>query len=234
MKNADIKNIIKESLGMETSSDADEKQVLEESYVAQIKSFNLPTEFLSEKNKRAHIDLYKEYVETFNRVSAELDAVNRDDANSRDSKFRSLKIDETYNLNALWLHELYFSNISDLHSEIAMDSIAYMRLERDFGTFDAWQKDFIACAMSARSGWVITGFHIYLQSYVNTIVDLHSLNTLVGIYPIIVLDCWEHAYSRDYLNDRKTYVYAMMKELNWNVITDRFKRAERIERSLRG
>ena len=141
VKNKDIKETIRNSLGIDSESQDD----LNESYVAQTKKYNLPTELLSSANKKNHVELYKGYVDTFNRVSAELDAVDKDSANSNSSVYRSLKIDETYNLNAVYLHELYFSNISDLHSEISMDSLSYMRLSRDFGTFDDWQKDFMGC-----------------------------------------------------------------------------------------
>ena len=232
IKNSEIVNIIRDSLGV--NKEEKQTEALSESYVAQVKPFDLNTEFLSQKNKVAHRELYDGYVSSFNRVSAELDAVDRESANLNHSAYRSLKIDEAYNLNALWLHELYFSNVSDLRSEIAMDSLSYMRLERDFGSFDAWQKDFIACAMSARNGWVVTGYNMYLQRYVNTIVDLHSLNHMFGVFPVIVLDVWEHAYYRDYLRDRKTYVFAMMKELDWGVIGTRFSKAEKIGNAMRG
>ena len=53
------------------------------------------------------------------------------------------------------------------------------------------------------------------------------------IDPVIVIDVHEHAYFRDYLNDRKAYVYAMMKELRWDVIEERFKRADGIAATLR-
>ena len=108
-----------------------------------------------------------------------------------------------------------------------------MRLERDFGTFDDWQRDFIACALSARNGWAVTGYSTYLQRYVNFIVDLHNTNIPVGVYPIIVLDVWEHAYYRDYLRKRKTYVHAMMKEFDWDVIEERVNRAEMIAKAMR-
>jgi superoxide dismutase len=39
---------------------------------------------------------------------------------------------------------------------------------------------------------------------------------------------WEHAYYRDYLNEKKKYVFAMMKELNWRVIEGRVKRADKL------
>ena len=114
-----------------------------------------------------------------------------------------------------------------------MDSIAYMRLSRDFGSFDAWQKDFIACCLASRCGWAITYFNTYLQRYMNCVVDLHSNNVPMGSYPIIVLDVWQHAYYRDYLKDVKTYTAAMMKELNWRVIENRIKKADRILQVLR-
>ena len=46
--------------------------------------------------------------------------------------------------------------------------------------------------------------------------------------PIIVIDCWEHTYYRDYLKDRRSYVFAMMKELKWDTIEERIRKAERM------
>lgn len=223
----DLEKIVKDSLRTST------EEKLEEAYVAQPKQFRLQTEFLSDANKDNHIELYEQYVKDFNRISAELDSVNKDGVSSNHSDYRSLKLDETYNLNAAYLHELYFSNISDLHSEIAMDSLSYMRLSRDFGSFDAWQKDFIASCMASRCGWAMTYYNMYLQSFMNCPIDLHSLNVPVGSYPIIVMDVWQHAYYRDYLKDVKTYVYAMMKQLNWSVIEKRIEKAEKISKALR-
>jgi len=225
--NKDLRENIKKSLKMSN------EKTLNESYVAQAKQFNLPTELLSPSNKRNHIELYDQYIKDFNKISAELDTADRSSASSNSSEYRSLKIDETYNMNAAYLHELYFANISDLHSEIAMDSLSYMRLARDFGSFEEWQKDFIACCTASRCGWAITYFNTYLQRYMNCTIDLHSINVPIGSYPIIVMDVWQHAYYRDYLKDVKTYVYGMMKQLNWDVIEKRFKKAELIQKSLR-
>ena len=135
-------------------------------------------------------------------------------------------------MNAIYLHELYFANISDLHSQIAMDSLAYMRIARDFGSFDAWQKDFIACCLASRCGWAMTYFNTYLQRYMNCSIDLHSLNVPFGALPVIVMDMWQHAYYKDYLRDSKTYVYGMMKQLNWEIIERRFKKADKLSQIL--
>ena len=176
---------------------------------------------------------FENYVETLNDVSAQLDTANREEANSNHSNFRSLKIDEVYNCNAAFLHALYFENISDLHSKVNMDSLAFIRLERDFGTFDAWQKDFIACSMSSRNGWAITVYNGFLKRYMNVVVDLHNINIPINCYPVIVMDMWEHAYYRDYLNGKKSYIFAMMKQFNWSVIENRFKDGEKISKVLK-
>ena len=166
-------------------------------------------------------------------MSAELDGADRSDANSNHSTFRSLKIDETFNLNGAFLHGLFFENISDPHSQLTMDSLTFMRLERDFGTFDAWQKDFIACAMSSRNGWAITVYNTFLDRYMNVVCDLQSLNVPFSAHPVIVLDMWEHSYYRDYLNDKKAYIFAMMKELDWDVVEKRIKKVEKIGKVLK-
>ena len=215
---------IRKSLGKEVN----------ENYVTQAKKYDLNTELLGEKSKAAHQKILEAHVEKLNEISAFLDSAERDLADVNNSKIRSLKQDEVYNLNASFLHAFYFENIGDTNSVISMDSLSFMRLERDFGSFDAWQEDFVACALSARNGWAVTYFDMHLQRYMNTVIDLHSQSVMTGMFPVVVMDCWEHSYYRDYLKDRKSYVFGMMKELNWPVIEDRVKKADRISKVLRG
>ena len=201
---------------------------LSEAYLAQEKTFQITTDFLSSANIKNHIELYKDYLEKFNRSSAKLNNIDVSDVNSNYHDYRSSKIDETYNMNGSYLHELYFANMADNNSQINMDTLSYMRLNRDFGTFDDWQKDFISCAQSSRCGWVITYLNTFTQSYTNCFIDLHSQNVPVGMYPVIVVDMWQHAYYKDYLKDSKSYLMAMMKQLRWTVIEERFKKCAEI------
>lgn len=212
----------------------DVKEDLNESFMAQPKQFNVKTDFLSPGNVQNHIELYQGYIENFNKASMQLDSADRSDVNSNNSQFRSLKIDETYNINGAYLHELYFANIGDSQSRITMDSLSYMRLNRDFGSFDDWQRDFIACGMASRCGWVVTYLNMYTQSYMNCAIDLHSEHVPVGMYPVIVMDVWQHAYYRDYLKDVNSYMTAMMKQLRWPVIEKRFEKADKILNIVRG
>jgi len=111
------------------------KNVIREALVAVPQSFNLNTEKLSDATKRVHEQLYNSYVDTFNKTSSAIDGAGKHESNSNSSEYRSLKVDENYNLNAIKLHELYFHNVADQASEISVDALPYMRLSRDFGNF---------------------------------------------------------------------------------------------------
>ena len=220
--------ILKSDLKLESSNNLNES-----SYTVQTQKYRLPTELLSEKTKTAHQKIMDSHAAALNYISSNLSAMDKSvDSNAVDfnmnSKFRGLKIDEIYNLNASFLHAMFFENISDVNSTITVDSLAYMKLSKDFGDFDAWQKDFIACALSSRSGWAVTVYNTFLKRYMNVICDLHGSNIPFGSIPVVVIDCWEHSYYKDYLDDSKKYIYAMMKELDWNVIEQRFEKTEKI------
>ncbi len=216
----DLKNEIKKAINSTLS------EKLYEAYVTEPKKFDLRTDLLSSATKKAQQEEFEQFVAALNKVSAELDGADRESANNKTIDFRSLKLDEVYNMNASFLRALYFENISDLNSRITMDTLAFIRLERDFGTFDEWQRDFMACCMSSRDGYAITGYSIFLKRYMNFVVDEEAKNVGIGVVPIIVMDMNVGAYWRDYLDNKRSYARAMMKELDWNRIEERFKRAE--------
>jgi len=223
--NGDLKKIIRKSLTLDDD--------LNEAYVAQKKTFESKTETISKQALDSHLELYSGYIEKFNEVSAKLDSVDRKSANSNSSDVRSLKLDETYNMNGIYLHELYFANTGAVNSAIHIDSLSYMRLDRDFGGFDRWQADFIATGMASREGWVACCLSTYLKRYINVMIDGHSNNIPFGCFPIIVMDMWSHSYYKDYLKDKGKYIRKMMAELNWDIIETRFERAEKIIEALK-
>ena len=225
----EAKKVIKTTLNLK-----EKDKSVNESFAAQPKQVNVRTDFLSPGNIQNHVDLYHGYIKNFNKASTSLDSADRSDVNPNNSALRSLKIDETFNMNGAYLHELYFANIGDPQSKITMDSLSYMRLNRDFGSFDDWQRDFIACGKASRCGWVMTYLNMYTQTYMNCLIDLHSEQAPVGSYPVIIMDVWQHAYYRDYLGDVNSYMTAMMKELRWSVIEKRFEKADKILNVVRG
>lgn len=197
---------------------------LNESYVVQAPTVEMATELMSSKSKKILQNMIDMYAEELNHVSAELDTVSRDLAMPDASRYVALKSQEGRLLQLNFLLGLHITNISDVQSVLTMDSLTFMRLERDFGNFDSWQKDFIACAMGSGC-FAVTAYNLELRRYMNLIVDdLHALPP--SIVPVISLSVMPELYVKDYLNDRKSYVFAMMKELKWDSIESCVKRAE--------
>lgn len=204
------------------------KKVLKEAYVVEPKKFALNTEKLSAKVKKARIDHFEETVKTLNKISAELEGADPENANKVGSAFRNQKVAEAFAINDAFLQGQFLDNISDVNSTITMDMLCYMRLARDFGTFDDWQKDFMGCAKSSRDGYAVTAYCMYLKRYINFVVDSADTGVPFSALPVIVLDVSEGVYYRDYVSNIDGYIKNMMRELNWDVIESRFKKCEKI------
>lgn len=204
----------------------------EANFVTQ-KTFKMLSDKVSEKTKIAHEKLYLNYVEAFNNTSAQTDSVPKNGANSYSSAYRSTKLDEVRNFNAIWLHELFFNGFFDPNSQIHMDSKVFMRLNRDFGGFDNWQKDFIATALVVGEGWVVLGYNMYLNKYVNIPILQHSNNLMIGVLPILALDMWTHSYILDFEIDKKSYIVTMMRQIDWNVAEKIVDQAEKVSQVLK-
>ena len=233
IRDEDIMKIISETFSTIKGDETPRSQLLNETaYVLQPKSYSIETDVLSSKALNANIADFENTVKVSNEISAKLDSADRSSANYKDSEFRELKTAEATNLSDAFLTSLYFDNIADPVSQITMDSLSYMRLARDFGTFEDWQKDFIACAMSARNGFAVTVYNGFLNRYMNLMVDDSSLGLLYNCYPVICLSVKEQAYFRDYLDDRKSYIFAMMKEFKWPLIEKRIKKADKLAKLL--
>lgn len=224
MKASNIDNLVMSSIDA-----ALKPTMIKEAYVAAPKKFNLKTEKLSEKIKKTRVEQFGKIVEILNRISAQLDGADLTVAdNSIASGFRNLKMSESYAINDSFLQAEFLENIDDVNSSISMDMLCYLRLARDFGDFDTWQKNFIACCKSSRGGYAVTAYSVYLQRYMNFVVDNASEGIPFCAIPVIVMDVNEGVYTKDYLNDVESYVKNMMREFNWTVIEERFKKCERI------
>ena len=184
------------------------------------KSFNLKgLRGISDEQLSQHIDvLYAGYVKKLNEIRQRLDSVELTTANQVYSELRALKLEESFAMNGVVLHELYFGNLGgDGRLE---DSRLKELIVRDFGSIEHWQQQFKACAMAAR-GWVVLGFSLNEDRLVNWCLDAHSTGLPAGLKPVLVIDVYEHAYMIDYGVKRPPYIDAFMDNIDWNVCIQR-------------
>lgn len=168
----------------------------------------------------AHMRLYEGYVTNINKIDTILlqgDA-QRDQSNTTFSWYRELKRGETFALDGVILHELYFENIGG-HSP-APDAATIEILEQDFGSKEHWQDDFIATAKASR-GWAMLCLDQRSMRLRNISLDAHDVGNIAYSAPVLVLDMYEHAYFLQYADKKVDYINAFMKNINWTVVDGR-------------
>jgi Fe-Mn family superoxide dismutase len=168
-----------------------------------------------------HGTLYTGYVNKTNEIRERLDKVDLGSANGTYGEFRELKVEETFAVNGVRLHEGYFDGMGGKGG--APTGEIERLLKEDFGSWETWRKEVAAAGVSAR-GWVVTAFdwedyriHVYL-------CDLHNQGGIWNATPLIVLDVYEHAYFLDYGVKRKDYIEVWFKNIDWAWVNDRVKR----------
>lgn len=136
---------------------------------------------------------------------------------------RGVKRNESHNANGQILHEIYFAILGG-NGESDPDLPVRARIDKDFGSYDAWVAELKAVATQAR-GWAITCWdpsdgrlHVYLT-------DGHDIGAVWGAQPLIPLDVWEHAYYYDHGPNRAAYVEAFLSNLNWKAVDQYYRRA---------
>jgi len=181
---------------------------------------------LSEKQISEHHDvLYAGYVKKINEIRTKLESVNKDDVNATFSDFRELKVEESFALNGVKLHEGYFDNLG---SNGRPQGKIIELIKEDFGSLENWDKDFRACGIAAR-GWVILAFDLDSKKLHNFICDAHNSYGIWNCIPLLIMDVYEHAYFLDYATARKKYIDVFMQNINWqfvNSLVEKYKIVE--------
>jgi len=172
----------------------------------------------------AHISLYEGYINNINKIDSILrksidqkDQALRELANSTFSIYRELKRGETYALDGVILHELYFENIGGSQEP---DRKLLEILKRDFGSYKNWQEDFIATAKASR-GWALLAYDQRSERYRNISLDAHDHGNITYSAPILVLDVYEQAYFLQYADNKGEYISKFMSNINWAEVSRR-------------
>ena len=195
-------------------------------YIADKLNITKDEEGLSLKMLQEHFKLYEGYVKKSNEIQEKVKSADKSEAQATYSFIGELKRQETFAVNGMKLHETYFAHLS---GDGEPKGELVLMIENDFGSLDEWKLEMVATALSAR-GWAILAFdfrdnalHIYGS-------DAHNVGAVWGAIPVIVLDVYEHAYIMDYGINRKSYLDAFFKNLDWeyaNAIVREYGLAEK-------
>jgi len=170
----------------------------------------------SEQLLKNHITLYQGYVTNVNKIGEKSETIEIGSL-----EFAELKRRFGWEWNGMYLHELYFGNLTKNFQPINTDSELYKKITERFGSYENWEKDFRATGAMRGIGWVILTCEKSTGRMFNVWIDEHNTGHLAGTTPLLVMDVFEHAFMLDYGTKRIDYIETFMKNIDWSAVEKR-------------
>ena len=172
---------------------------------------------ISDEQIQDHWNLYKGYVTQVNMLALELSKGTSDSLCFADRRRRY-----GFEYNGMVLHEYYFGNLKAGENELTGGDL-FSALKQSFGSYENWKKDFECAGKTRGIGWAILYADSTTGILTNHFITEHQNGNVAGFTPILVLDVWEHAYMVDHkAGGRGDYIAAFMKNVNWDVVQQRY------------
>ena len=175
----------------------------------------------SEAMLKNHFTLYQGYVTNTNKLLDTLAQMMKD-GKAANPEFAELKRRIGWEFNGMRLHEYYFETLGGNGKVDPNSRLARKKIE-DFGSIEAWQKDFMATGAMRGIGWAVLYQDNVSGRLFNVWINEHDQGHPAGCMPILVMDVFEHAFMLDYGLKRADYIEAFFKNIDWKAVEARLK-----------
>ncbi|OHA88227.1 MAG: hypothetical protein A2653_00600 [Candidatus Zambryskibacteria bacterium RIFCSPHIGHO2_01_FULL_43_25] len=190
------------------------------------RKFNIPAlKGISARNIEEHLKLYAGYVKNANLI---LDTISeyKKDAEKNAYALGELQRRFSFEWGGMRNHEYYFDEFENGPAPLPEDSKLRTAIEEEWGDFDEWMNMFKSIALTRGVGWAMLCYDRHTKRLLTQWVDEQHLGHLVGTFPVLAIDMWEHSYVADYQpSGKKQYVEDFFTNLNWSVIENNFTEA---------
>ncbi len=128
-------------------------------------------------------------------------------------------------------HKLFFKQVSSHKNATGKLKIISL-IKSQFGSNEKLLENFMS-AFSALNGdgwlWLVQheGNLEVITTQGNDNPFIASLSPNKQVFPLMTIDCWEHAWQADYTS-KETYLQAVWKSLNWNYIDKRLTKSQSV------
>jgi Fe-Mn family superoxide dismutase len=175
----------------------------------------------SEALLKNHFTLYEGYVTNTNKVLDTLKQILKEEK-AATPEFAELKRRFGWEFNGMRLHEYYFETLGGDGVVDGKSRLARKKIE-DFGSIEAWLKDFKAVGTMRGIGWAVLYQDNINGRLFNCWINEHDTGHPTGCLPILVMDVFEHAFMLDYGLKRADYIEAFFKNIDWKAVETRLK-----------
>jgi Fe-Mn family superoxide dismutase len=194
------------------------------SYIAKNFDRLLGTPGFSDKLLKTHFKLYEGYVTHINRIIDYLKT-----ADTETQEYEEIKRRFAWEFNGMRLHEAYFGNMAKQVEMLDAKSDLAKQIAGSFGSLEAWDKDFRAVSSMRGIGWAVLAWDPEGKRLFNIWINEHDTGHLFYSAPLLVNDVFEHAFIMDYGMERKAYIEAFFKVIDWKVVQKRFTVAAQLD-----
>ena len=193
----------------------------------QEQKFNIPElKGISKKSVDEHLKLYAGYVKFSNLVNEKISEL------AKDSEKNAYVLGElqrrfSFEFNGMRNHEYYFKSLEGGAQGLPEGSVLKAQIEKQWGSFDGWLAMFKAIALTRGIGWAMLYWDPHMKQLTHAWIDEQHLGQLNGLPLVLGLDMWEHSFYLDFATAKAGYVTAFFENLNWTVIEENFKNAQK-------
>jgi len=180
----------------------------------------LGTPGFSDTLLKNHFTLYQGYVANTNKLADTLKSMAAEGKTG--PEYAELRRRFGWEWNGMRLHELYFENLGGKTPLDPKGKLA-KAVEKESGSVDAWQKEFLAIGAMRGIGWVVLYQDGASGRLFSQWINEHDVGHFAGATPVLVMDVFEHAYLTDYGLKRPDYLQAFWKAVNWDAVEKRLK-----------
>src|SRR5512143_2430213 len=189
------------------------------SYTAKDYSKLIGMQGFSETLLKNHFTLYQGYVTNTNKVMDALAQMLKE-GRTATPEFAELKRRLGWEFNGMRLHEYYFENLGGKEALPAGGKLE-KKLSADFGSYEAWEKDFKGTGSMRGIGWCALYQDTTNGNLINFWINEHDVSHPAGCNPLMIMDVFEHAFMIDYGLKRADYIEAFFKNIDWKAVESR-------------
>ena len=122
--------------------------------------------------------------------------------------------DKDFNYAGAFLHNIYFSQFQKPHESGTPNGPVLNLIKRRYGWWRDFKEEFKEEAMKIQgSGWIYLSYNGDIKT-----IENHEVRDDI----LILVDWWEHAWTLDYIADKKQYLENIWKIMNWSHINTRW------------
>lgn len=119
-------------------------------------------------------------------------------------------------------HTLYWNNMSPNGGGEPTGNLA-AQVNKDFGNFNNFKQQLAKASSTVEgSGWGLLAWEPLQGRLMTQALMNHQNSMMTGVFPLLIVDVWEHAYYLKYNNRRNDYLNAWWNVVNWADVAQRF------------